>query len=838
MKRLLLCTVLAACALAQDQPKIDQLIESLGDDSPEVRDKSQGELLKLGKAAIPKLCAAYQSATDPEVKERLWVLLQRQTSLALEYLESSDKTLEFKGLIEKLSEEELHSIIREHAGGHVVETTQPDFALDGSATLYWLDGGTGCFSRGVLEIGILKLGRDGDGKYFTIAYDGNFTKVTVKGCSISAARGKRILNLVRKATGLKVLEKKRTSHWSMTAYDYKQVLLFLEGKKVYEKSFGGMIGTRNETDRAFFAIVFKGILERSLKDLESAECTLDAEVANDFLKIIKDTDPKGEWWVKNLLVETAYKINRKEALPFIKQLILAGDEYIERSAAALDPEDFDPFLECLEAKQTAARAKACEMFAQTENPKYAKAISPLLRDPDASVRRSACAALRRLNATECSAAVAKLLSDSDAGVRKEAAQCIGTLGAKDFADQVAKLLADTDPLVQGAACIALGSLGAVKHAAAVAALLNSADADVCRAACVTVGKLGASEHAGDIAKLLGHKNEWVKIAACGVLADLGAKNHAREAARLLSDEEEYVRREACAALGKMGAVECAKEVADRLKDSTASVRIEACKALAAFKAKEYADGIIAQWNYEGMNSRDDHDLGQAVSDALVELAAGDRGEQIASYLGSKNEYARAFACKTLGRLGLSCYAKQIAALLSDEKEWVKQCSIETLAEFKAVEYRGNLEKLLEDKDVKFYAAIALLKMGFRSGIKVIEDELRNHFSTSAVDELMKLRYQCDPYQITVRSEGYRLMNVGTLAAELKDNGFELVIQHDVREKLKDQRFRVRGSSLSHVMDDFHRWTEGQVYYILEGKKITLLPVDQVKRFWLEWLEEP
>lgn len=55
---------------------IDGLIERLGHDDVDVRDKAQTDLLKRGRAALPAIRKAAESHADPEVRARASALVR------------------------------------------------------------------------------------------------------------------------------------------------------------------------------------------------------------------------------------------------------------------------------------------------------------------------------------------------------------------------------------------------------------------------------------------------------------------------------------------------------------------------------------------------------------------------------------------------------------------------------------------------------------------------------------------------------------------------------------------------------------------------------------------
>lgn len=91
--------LLIPCIGAQDEGKIRDLIDRLGDDDPKARDEAQRDLVRIGPAALPALKAAIEQTSDVEIKNRCLAAvreIERNERLSKVYREPHRATLRFE----------------------------------------------------------------------------------------------------------------------------------------------------------------------------------------------------------------------------------------------------------------------------------------------------------------------------------------------------------------------------------------------------------------------------------------------------------------------------------------------------------------------------------------------------------------------------------------------------------------------------------------------------------------------------------------------------------------------------------------------------------------------
>ncbi len=92
--------VLMASLLGVVQDAAREWCDKLGDDSPQVREEAQKQLVKLGASAIAALKATVEKSTDPEVRDRARKALDeisRAEKLEKVYQPPKRVTVDFKG---------------------------------------------------------------------------------------------------------------------------------------------------------------------------------------------------------------------------------------------------------------------------------------------------------------------------------------------------------------------------------------------------------------------------------------------------------------------------------------------------------------------------------------------------------------------------------------------------------------------------------------------------------------------------------------------------------------------------------------------------------------------
>ena len=133
-------------------------------------------------------------------------------------------------------------------------------------------------------------------------------------------------------------------------------------------------------------------------------------------------------------------------------------EAAERLAAG-GPKGFSALRDCLKHKDPIARGLAIDALAKARHREAIPELAALLSDPDPKVRESAISALSDLDSRIHAPSLVKLLSDSEWAVRRAAADALGRLGAKDAIPELRKALKDSAPYAQFAAAASLCILG-------------------------------------------------------------------------------------------------------------------------------------------------------------------------------------------------------------------------------------------------------------------------------------------------------------------------------------------------------------------------------------------
>ena len=160
-----------------------------------------------------------------------------------------------------------------------------------------------------------------------------------------------------------------------------------------------------------------------------------------------------------------------------------------------------------------------------------------------------------------------------------------------------------------------------------------------------------------------------RASAATTLAAIGAKEHAKDIAVLLTDKDPWVIYAALQALARLEAKTYEKDISRLLKHGDPFVRLGAVYALGALKATAHTKDIAALLEDPGVF--------QSWTMTMPVKAA---------------------AAQTLGQFQAREYAGQIAELLKDKDPQVKGYAIQTLVELDAKEYQKGIGLLLQDKD--------------------------------------------------------------------------------------------------------------------------------------------
>ncbi|MGK3964625.1 HEAT repeat domain-containing protein [Sorangium sp. So ce118] len=262
---------------------------------------------------------------------------------------------------------------------------------------------------------------------------------------------------------------------------------------------------------------------------------------------------------------------------------------VRGAAAAADVEG------CLADPDPEVRAAACDALGRIAEPRSARALFPLLDDPNPRVVHAAMTAIQCLGGAEVEALALSASREGTPAVRRSALRILAYFAPPSALPIFIEGLRDPDLRVRERAIHGLASCA---EPGAIEALVSVATDPSGRVRAVAMRALGQSQRDSRVIEAL--------------LAGL-------------RDEDAWVRYYACQSLGKLGWEAAAGAIAERLRDESGQVRVAAVEALSGIK------GDLALAALEAAARESDTDMRRS---ALIGLGIAGRQESLPTLLGA------------------------------------------------------------------------------------------------------------------------------------------------------------------------------------------------------------
>jgi HEAT repeat protein len=388
-------------------------------------------------------------------------------------------------------------------------------------------------------------------------------------------------------------------------------------------------------------------------------------------------------------------------------------------------------------------------------------IAKLVDDPDGDIRSHAVRTLAELGAKEAIPAILKRLEGSpidprwgagqalaqlkspeiverllgpfeNVSARVMAIEALGAIGTKRVLPDLVRALEDPYPQVREAALGGLAKLRAREAAAAIAKLLDGPQAS--RAVDILL-LLEAKECVPQIEKLLGHEVPQVRAVAARALGRLADRSAAPRLLPLLRDSDAGPRIAAMGSYCEMLGREAVPELLKLLVDPAAELKGAVACELANLGAKEAVPRIEAL-----IAGR--HQDSQVLLEALAELGAKEAVPRIRALL--QDPELAVFAAAALDRLGET---DNRGALLEQARKSGRSGSYYPLLVLARAGDERVVPILLEQMEKqrgeeRTIAAALLCRIGRRDGVQLLVDRERELASLNAVrrtEEWKRLR---------------------------------------------------------------------------------------------------
>jgi HEAT repeat protein len=368
-------------------------------------------------------------------------------------------------------------------------------------------------------------------------------------------------------------------------------------------------------------------------------------------------------------------------------------------------------------------------------------VSGDLASPNWQVRSSALVSLERLGDRKALPVIVRALKDSDPRVRAEAARALGALADPAATDPLVAALSDTSAEVRINATTSLGRLKSSSAVPVLASLLNDRDPRVSLASAEALARMRDAAATRILVKSLADSDGRVRARAAHVLARVSADTPidgaAGPLAQALTDSDAVVRYYAVEALTSLGAsavpylieILRAPRQADRDRAARVLWRIGAPSIEPLLRLLEdrsatpemrasaaHALGVIGDRRaIDGLAAmlRDErHFVRQSAAQALGQI--GETAvDKILEMSNSNTPAVRESAIEALGYTGSSRGLDRIIEALRDSSTGVRSAAVRALGEAQGERAVGELVRILQDdaNPLRTQAAASLARAG-------------------------------------------------------------------------------------------------------------------------------
>lgn len=316
-----------------------------------------------------------------------------------------------------------------------------------------------------------------------------------------------------------------------------------------------------------------------------------------------------------------------------------------------------------------------------EQRKQLEHLISMLDDPDPETRAMVAMGLGRIGDVQAVNPLTGLLSDNTDRVRTAAIFSLGEIGSVTAIEPLMALIQDNSAEVRAAVIMALSQMPDPRAFAPIVISLFDADDEVRRNAAAAIGNLADERALEPLLECLKDPYYWVRANAAWSLGKLKIDAAAQPLIDLFAiEDDDVVRANVLTALGNLATPEAMDAVMAALQAESNSdkTRIAAMLAIA-----DHCDTIDVPCVL------DERQLG-SISAVIVDVLRKAPEDEL-----------RATAAWSLGRLPLAeGMADALIAALSDEYEWVRYYSVESLALLGIVEAEPEIRRLMESSSDK------------------------------------------------------------------------------------------------------------------------------------------
>ncbi|OHB74652.1 MAG: hypothetical protein A2Z34_04660 [Planctomycetes bacterium RBG_16_59_8] len=671
MKKLLFIAALimlaAAAAPPRDEERIRDLVEQLGDDDWNTRQRAACNLIGEGPAALPQLNEATQSP-DAEVASKARIIIDiigKTGGIRLSPALAERRPEIYQELIAADGEEKRRLLLRTIAGAARERPAYPEQDQDiDQMALYLLrkDEASLSAQEKLAMIAILQTGRSTDS--LAILTGDRDPAVRKQALTAMAAGGalsnlpaerktEVVRNLLSVLGELPENEKKSlTKELASSGEELEKVLVALAQT------------TETDIRRGAVIALCEIAPERHVAEIASRLRDWDAAIrarAVETLGRLKATEHAGK--IAPLL---------KDPSPVIRLRALGALEAIgcQPYAVEIAPLVFDKDEPLRKAAQQAlSQCRSLEVVrivlihmsrqnngydlslvnniaAWTKERRYLKELTGLLGDDNSYVRVWAANTLIELKPTEIAGDLVKLVGSDKPDIGAAAARVLIALRVPEVVPELLPILQHKEWMTRWHALRTLRACGNREQAAAVVPLLEDPVTDIRSEAVLTLANWNAAEHGDAIAARLRDTSRSIRDNAIYAISKLGLKAHAGKVAEFLKDSDSSTRCQAASPLATLGAKEYAGEIVPLLSDPVFdSVRAVGADTLGTLGAVEHTDAIAALLKDKSGNTR------AKAAEVLARLGARQWRDDIVPLLQNKNSWERGWAAIALVELG-------------------------------------------------------------------------------------------------------------------------------------------------------------------------------------------
>lgn len=840
--------------LAQDpQDEIRRLIEQLGADDVEAREKATRGLLDQGLEARPALETA-SKGSDPEVAERaLWVLrcFAVVDKIPLEILRADPQVLgawesgRWIAVVDRWKNRPVTTVSIRYTdlvavAGNALKGELAD--VDRVALLELV----GQFEMRDVAPQMVP--------FFGSAHDetrkASF-KAYVKAMGHDAAPVLKEL-LSRDSGDLRAAAAEAAGEWGLSEL-WPALVRLLEKGSADERWRAATALGRMEQEECIPRI--QGLLDST-----------DADVRRNAVRILAD-------------------LNVCEAAPWLRES-LSDPEVRNAAADALakfkDAEAVTPLLELLASEDAEDRAFAVVALGKFRDPRIGEALLGRLEDDEPSVRIASATALADVGYVKAGPRILGLLDEAHTDIQPYFIRALGDLRCAEAESKLLELLEDVNDEILRATLEAIGEIGVQgaidrivgfvredspsRSQEAWGALRRLSPARAIKEAVRVVESFGSmtpqfkaaeqvllpSETEGiqeALAALLNHQNEELRFLAIRAFWAVLPEIYVRDVMDRIDDGSARNRRAAITALGLNKIREAVPRLGELLSDKDPSIRRAAAIALGRMESGVDGEVLLPLLNDErpSVRSVGAEALGNlGVSKAIPELIRLlDDGAVEEIYPGYTGPSVRDRAAYALGKLRAADAAERIASQLGCADVAYRRTAAHALGRLERAAVVPEVRRLLVDGRIRFEALEALARLGDRTAAAPLLEWAGSGLlgrSSWALESLCWLRWPDAMKEISKRKVAFKRQEECSFGAVLErweeETGMVVRLGEGFTRDLREKRVYPSGMV---YLDRSAAGLLGGILYECDGSAsfasevVTITPRKTALPDWRRWV---